>query len=146
MRPAHSPPATAAITTASMKSAIEISGLAGASGKATTVAIAGVSTPMKTLLSGELRGALGLVLLAHDHDTLAAFTGSSRLGEGSFTLPSRPAPEDATQRNPSSESNPGGRRAPSSCRTSGSVLIIRARLCGPELFPGPSRTLLEDSR
>ena len=49
MRPLQSPPATAAITTASMKTAMEISGLVGAMGYATTVAIAGVSSPITTL-------------------------------------------------------------------------------------------------
>ena len=46
MRPLQSPPATAAITTASMNTAIEISGREGAIGYATTVAIAGASTPI----------------------------------------------------------------------------------------------------
>ena len=46
MRPAPNPPATAAITTASMNRAIEISGRVGAKGNAIAVAIAGVISPI----------------------------------------------------------------------------------------------------
>ena len=46
MRPAPNPPATAAITTASMNSAIEISGRAGANGNAIAAAMAGVISPI----------------------------------------------------------------------------------------------------
>ena len=84
---------------------------------------------------GEPRGALGLVLLAHDHDTLAPFTGSSRLARDPSRFPHARAPEDDVRgTHPPSQS--GGPTAPSSCRTSGSVLIIRARSAGPNSFPG----------
>ena len=88
-----------------------------------------------TGLAGELRGSLRLVLLAHDRDTLAPFTGSSRLEKDPSRFPHGLVSKMTQRTHPPSQIR--GPTAPSSCLDLGSVLITRPALRAELLFGRP---------